>query len=150
MLDGLHRIEPRLAWASPAAICMTARGQRQSPNGDTEVAVYTKRMRLANHSSEPRRYQMVWRALAGSTGRITVDGEESSGVGDRGPAEVHIELESGRSAVVEMSDPQTAHGTPVTGSGCVRRVRVFARRHLSELRDNHYRLARLCRAMLGR
>ncbi len=93
---------------------------------------------------------MVWRALAGSTGGITVDGEAIDGVGDRGPAELHIELESGRSAVVELIDRQTAHGTPVTGSGGVRRVRVFARRHLSELRDNHYRLARLCRAMLGK
>jgi len=133
----LRNLEPRLRWTSVGEICSRTCLQRRGEDRKECVRYFTDLFRMKNHSVIRQRYvlmrshspseSMPETFLNGKPVRCTREGNEIT---------LSVELDRGESAEVRLERPQKTGGEQ-TRNRKSSRVSVFARRRLSEFRDNY-------------
>jgi hypothetical protein len=137
-VDKIRSFEARVEWTSLGSICSKASLKRISKDGEIHVKFFGDRFVMHNDSALPRRYVMFRRqSPEDPVAGITVDNMEPDFVQDGNYAKFSLFLNAGQSAEIKVQfarrDVQSVH----PDISLFYNTKVFARRHLSELRDNY-------------
>jgi hypothetical protein len=147
----LNRLDKRLEWHNLATICSQACLKKIAANGDVHVRFFTNRFRLTNHGARRQAY-----VLSRNWPRerpwpdVTLNGSEWTREQKDSTLTFHLQLDPGGIAEIQIlperpADTLTTSWRPTSQH----KARVFVRRILSEVRDNHVDTNRLLAAMLS-
>jgi hypothetical protein len=133
----LNRLDERLQWTNPAAICSSTCLTRTAADGELCVQFYTDRFSLKNEFTDSRRYLLVRQQGVTSSPLVTVNGQDWNCTRNAGALEIRMCLAPGETADIKLAPMALEPWGADFPQGAPYRVRVWVRRMLSEFRDNH-------------
>ena len=136
-VDAINALDDRLEWTDVGSVCSRTALTRTSAAGDTEVRFYTDQFRLTNDGPQPRNYSLLQPVDHGRLTTVLVNGRKADRRVAGEYARVRVSLEPGHSADVVIQSAAGAAESRVPKQAALVRARVWARRRLSEFRDNH-------------
>lgn len=145
-VDALQRIEPGLTWPDLASQLEESCLSRRLPDGSAEVRFFTRRFKLLPRDGDTGRYLLSKHEPEQKRiEAVLVDGKATQFGFDGELLNLELSAESGQVRGIEIVDRRDGD-EPVKGFGIRHNACVFARRALSEFRDNtlsrHTRLRR--------
>lgn len=151
-VERLNSLDARLEWTNPATICSRAALKRATADGDIQVRFYTSRFHFVNSGTQPQAFVFVRRRIAGSPlPAVTVNGHPCLREQQDGSLLIRLSLGPGEKAEIRiLSDDLLAARAIGWRPPAVHNMKVFVRRMLCEVRDNHLETNRLLEKLLLR
>jgi hypothetical protein len=148
----LNELDKRLEWSNLATICSRACLKRVTADGDVQVRFYTSRFRLANDGTQNRTYLLLRRRTSeGPVPAVTVNGHQWACELQGESLKIRLSLDPGQTADVRISPKDATGPAPVSWKPTTaHKARVFIRRTLCEVRDNHVATNPLLFALMSR
>jgi len=146
----LNKLDDRLRWQNLAAICSTACLQRNVGDDEVQVRFYTNRFRITNDSAIDRRYALV-RNWPGEKPLplVTCNGVVLRAEHHAGSIAINFNLHAGETVGITLAASEPAPAAANSWSpGRRYRFKAFARRALSEVRDEYVDTSPLLSRML--
>lgn len=133
---GLRNLEPTLTWPTLSSQFMHSCIMRFVSHDSVDVQFFTRRFRLENKDADRQRFRLAKNEPDPSVIRaVLVDGISVPFSFRNDSLEVELEVDPGQSRDIEIFDhPRPCRGT--RRMGLTYNISVFARRSLSEFRDN--------------
>ena len=137
-IDKINSLDKRLEWTSLAKICSHACLRRVSGNSDLHVKFFTDQFWIENDSEQPKQYVLLREhSPEDPVMGVTINGRQANYTQEEHSVKILLPLVPGQGAEVRIQsgglDLVSAH----RGQNVIYHARVFARRHLSEFRDNY-------------
>ncbi|HEY3862874.1 MAG TPA: hypothetical protein VGO59_13400 [Verrucomicrobiae bacterium] len=134
----VNQVSPNLQWRGLEAIIRRACRWRQNADGSAGVRFYGHQAAIENESAERRRFVLskAWNPNA-ALPSVTLNGKEAEPERTEDGFCVHVELAPGQALEISVSAPAVPSGAGLRFGTFSYRVKVFARRHLCEIRDNY-------------
>jgi hypothetical protein len=136
-VERLKSLDERLEWTNPVTICSRACLTRAAGRGEVHVRFYTSRFWLKNNGTQTQRYLLLRRQRLDDNSRVTLDGHDWHRELDDDDLKVRVSLNAGQSAEIRvLSDACDSAGLAWKPTEA-HNARVWIRRFLCEIRDNH-------------
>jgi hypothetical protein len=148
-VNRLNDLDERLEWTNLATICSRACLKRVGPHGDVHVRFYTNRFQIMNAGTQTEAYLLSrQRTSRGPLPPVTVNGRPCARAQEGDSLKISLSLNAGQSADIKVfsGDSDAAVSWNPTG---IHNAKVFVRRILCELRDNHVEISRLLGRLLS-
>lgn len=135
----LNELDQRLEWSNLATICSRACLKRTTADGEVLVRFYTSRFWLENTSTQTQSYLLCRRRTSeGPLPAVTLNGRPCACEQKDGELKIALTLDPGQTAEIRILSEEPVHAyAPSWRPASTRRVRVFVRRGLCEIRDNY-------------
>jgi hypothetical protein len=135
----LNKLDARLEWRSPEAICSEACLQRTTASGDIEVRAYTNLFRLTNRGTQAENLVILrqWSEQR-SLPAVRLGGRDSVAERDRDHLRIRLSLKPGETTEINLVPERVSEAAPSRWKpGRKYKGKVFVRRMLSEFRDDY-------------
>jgi hypothetical protein len=151
-VERLNSLDERLVWKNPATVCSRAALKKITADGDIHVRFYTSRFQFVNSGTQTQSYVFSRRRIAGSPlPAVTVNGHPCLQEQKDGNLLVRLSLGPGEKAEIRiLSDDLLAARAIGWRPPPVHNMKVFVRRILCEVRDNHLETNRLFEKLMRR
>jgi hypothetical protein len=147
----LNALDERLEWTNLATICSRACLKRVTPHGDVHLRFYTNRFQFMNVGTQTQTYLLFrQRTSDGPLPAVTVNGRPCAREQKESSLIIRLSLGPGQKADIRIlsDDLPEALAFPWKPTR-VHNAKVFVRRTLCELRDNHVETNRLLGGLLS-
>lgn len=137
-IDKINSFDKRLEWTSLASICSRMCLKRVSKDGDIHVKFFTDRFWMENESEQPKQYLLLREhSPEDPVTHVTVNGSKANLIQNQNDATISLSLMPGKAAEVRVQFGGLDRVSTHRGRNLIYSGRVFARRRLSEFRDNY-------------
>ncbi len=134
----LNDLDERLEWTNLATICSRACLKRVTPHGDVHVRFYTNRFQFMNVGTQTQTYLLFrQRTSGGPLPAVTVNGGPCAREQEGDSLKISLSLNAGQSADIRVFSGNPDAAAFSWKPTRVHNAKVFVRRILCELRDNH-------------
>jgi hypothetical protein len=136
-VDFVNRIAPDIVWTDLEHVCESSWLTRQAPGG-TQIRAYVATVRLRNSGSDARAFRVEKTGVPGDVKAVTVNGEPIAFTVGEHSVTCDVVLGAGAEGIVHFQHAPSRTPIDEAAPTLKTRLRVFARRRLSEVRDNYF------------
>ena len=150
----INSVAPRMRWSSLQTAVENCYLSRVSSDGVVHICPASKRIRIENSSKNAVDFSVEWSARESMPGNILADGQDClDSSSEAGAPPIFFNLPPGASRSLEYRQTNE-FGLSKANRRAGWRAKAFARRRLSEMRDNvlckHPRLLSFAKTVLGK
>jgi len=133
----VKRLEPNIRWGPLGTILNNTYLEREDEKGIRHVKFYTPTLQISNESNSKRQYLLYKREPRGATiAKVKINGESLPFLFEDDVLCIQVDVRARSTAMLEVEYKESLPDIPLKTSYSDY-IKVFFRRYLSELRDNH-------------